>query len=115
MRRVLIVVALLTMPNLASAASYIDGNKLYEWLVIHRKTLTGTTTTQDQVSAALGLGYVLGTADSTANCIPGTVNSRQLADISLQYLEAHPGQRHLIASNLVRAAIAEKFPCSNTG
>jgi Rap1a immunity proteins len=111
MRRVLIVVAILAMPNQASAALNIYGNELYEMLWHAQKILRHSGTSEDFVPGTMGAGYVIGVIDSAENCVPPSIRRDQLLDITFRYLEAHPDQRRLPAPTLVRAAVAEKFPC----
>jgi hypothetical protein len=109
--RLFLLISILATSRIASAAVYITGNELYDWLSRHRKIASGTVSSEDYVPLSSGLGYVLGVIDSVQNCIPTGVIRAQLQEITLQYLEIHPEERHLLAVNLVRRAIAEKFPC----
>jgi hypothetical protein len=104
MRRVLIVLAILAIPNLTFAA-WVDGNELYDLLSQKQKIPSNVA------AESVGVGYVIGVIDSAENCIPQEVTRGQLTDISFRYLDTHPEYRHFAASFLVRAAITEKFPC----
>ena len=44
-------------------------------------------------------------------CLPQGTTSRQLADITINYLRDHPEQRHTVASGNVALALANAFPC----
>ena len=71
-------------------------------------------------------GYVEGAADAFQSvfsamhlqqhamfCLPQGTTSRQLADITINYLRDHPEQRHNAASANVAVALANAFPCPN--
>lgn len=111
MRRALIAIVILAIPNLTWAGKYLDGNELYQQLLRRPKTSADPVTTDDLIYSRMAVGYVLGVIDSFENCIPQQVTRGQLADTTIQYLEAHPEQRHLVAASLVKVAVAEKFPC----
>jgi hypothetical protein len=58
MRRALIVLAILAIPNSASAAIYMFGNELYEMLLSTRNIGAANETQKDVVSGSIGTGYV---------------------------------------------------------
>ena len=63
--------------------------------------------------------YVIGAADAleltstawTNICRPKTVNSEQLLDVFLKWLEANPAERHRPAAKLAALSFAEAWPC----
>jgi len=63
----------------------------------------------------LCLGYVAGTFDTLdalkMTCRPNEVTMGQAQDMITKYLRDHPETRHLNASDLVGAFLAETFPC----
>ncbi len=52
-----------------------------------------------------------GTVNGWRACIPQGVTVRQLRDLVIRFLRAHPELRHLAAIDLVTNALAEAFPC----
>jgi Rap1a immunity proteins len=87
----------------ASAAQYIDGNKLF-----------GECEAAGGFMEATCAGYIMGVTDAleTEVCVPNEVNVRQIVDVVKLYLHDHPEKRHFGASSLVTVALKEKFPCN---
>jgi hypothetical protein len=51
--------------------------------------------------------------DAGKFCLPlNQVRARQVVDIVTAYLREHAENRHLPASDLVTAALNQKFPCN---
>jgi Rap1a immunity proteins len=111
---ILVAVAMscLMLDKAAGAAGpqyYVTGNKLLEFCEVPAVT-----------SACYG--YVLGVVDALqvmgadapkfSFCVPERVESGQLVDVVKAFLRDHPEKRHLPASDLVTAALNEKFPCN---
>ena len=111
MRRMLIVLAILAIPNLAWAEGYTNGNLLYQQLSSWRKFSARTGDQEDMITGMIGLGYVIGAIDAVDNCVPQQVTRGQAAEVVFRYLDAHPELRPFLAASLVKAAVAEKFPC----
>jgi hypothetical protein len=44
-------------------------------------------------------------------CIPDSVTIDQVADVVVQFLNAHPTHRHYAAASLLAGAFMEGFPC----
>ena len=102
----------LVIPSAATALS--DGNQLYDWLKL-KSQVDNSSQKTDWFHVGMGAGFVGGAADvlssSNSICIPNGVNSMQLWDITLLYLETQPESRHMDASRLVFIEINEKIPC----
>jgi hypothetical protein len=64
-------------------------------------------------------GYITGIADGvqltemgrSLVCIPASANMKQVVDIVLNDLRAHPEKRRYSAATIVGAALKESFPC----
>lgn len=118
MRWLLIAMAALATP---AFADYYDGNELYGLLQANSQfRLTKRATTQQAYESGIAQGYVGGVQDSANGqpvngflffCVPSEVKGSQAEEITLNYLKAHPEERHLPAKTLVIWALAEKFPC----
>jgi hypothetical protein len=81
-------------------------------------SLTGNQLKQDAVSPGCYSkgyfdGYVLGVLDLTKDrrCIPERVEMGQTLDVIKNYLNDHPEELHLPASDLVLKAIQMAWPC----
>ena len=62
------------------------------------------------------LGYVTGIANALQLvvgdvCVPEKKTRRQVVNVAVRYLQAHPERGHHLAAALVRAALVEAFPC----
>lgn len=55
--------------------------------------------------------YILNRRKTYSICLPVGTTCRQLADVTLKYLEENPGQRSTAASGLVGMALKQAFPC----
>jgi hypothetical protein len=68
------------------------------------------------LNAGLCLGFIDGVFSTVAPIIPlcsyDGATGQQVKDIVVQYLYAHPAERHLQANLLVLRAVKEAFPCS---
>ncbi|MBI3221735.1 MAG: hypothetical protein HYZ46_01315 [Nitrosomonadales bacterium] len=99
---------------LQSYAVFKDGNALYYGIIdSQRKAIPGEN--EDN------FGYVAGVVDSKNRlpdpvtgvkfCVSENAKIDQLNEIILNYLRNHPGVRLYPATNLISAALSEKFPC----
>lgn len=48
----------------------------------------------------------------SAICAPDEVDSEQIVQVALDYIERHPEARHLSAANLALRAWREQWPCA---
>ena len=105
-RAMLIAVALSCFVVGGADARYDTGNNLYGFCKKSELSLL----------RAMCLGYVTGVTDALENlsafCIPQGATREQVTDAATLYLRDHPETRHLPASELVTAALKEKFPCN---
>jgi hypothetical protein len=101
--------ALLT--SIPAHGFFIGGNTLWQHC---------GDTTQGVDHYAFCTGYVVAVLDSQEAylakekhlfCIPAEVVSSQLVDVTKQYIENNPSQRHLPATFLVIQAYQAAFPC----
>ncbi len=102
MKRTVIFAAVLAAAAPAHAGTYYNGNDLYE------------ECSKDSGGGwAICLGHILGVYDSLLSkpidCAPNAVRAKQLRDVVVQSLQAHPEKRHLVASSLVFYAIKDAF------
>lgn len=99
-----------------SHAIFKDGNALYYGLIdSQRKAIPGEN--EDN------FGYVAGVVDSKNGlpdsatgikfCVAENAKIDQLNVVILNYLKSHPGVRLYPATNIISAALGEKFPCRN--
>jgi hypothetical protein len=51
--------------------------------------------------------------DTARICIPVGVTGNQLLDMTLNYLQAHPEQRHEYIGNILPDVLIDAFPCKN--
>jgi len=51
--------------------------------------------------------------DTVRICIPVGVTGFQLLDMALNYLQAHPEQRHEAMGNILANVLFDAFPCKN--
>jgi Rap1a immunity proteins len=60
------------------------------------------------------LNFWAGVNPATAPvCVPDEVQSRQLLDLSLQYIKEHPADRHKPLDALITNAFFDAFPCKH--
>ncbi len=96
----------------AGVGRFWNGNDMLE----HCRHLTGGE------PSSICAGYLMGVADlqeqyvrqfdwAPAFCLRAGVTTRQLRDVVVAYLEAHPANRDALASGLVTIALYQKFPC----
>jgi hypothetical protein len=117
MRKIITGTALVLALGMAGAAhgetessrSFFTGNQLLQ-----------SCQSADSTERGFCLGFVAGIADmlmsgpSTGKlgaCFPDGVIVRQAMDVAVQYLVAHPEDRHFPAADLVAVALATTFPC----
>ena len=93
--------------SLHAHAQYKDGNQLHSQMQEKYASM-------DWFNA---IGYVTGVADTLTGitiCGPSGgsgIPAQQVYDIVKQYLQDHPGTRHLSADRLVGRALERVFPC----
>ena len=100
---------LILVPTICQAEpvrAYMSGNDLFDTCSVasDRTFLQGTCD-----------GYIVGAIDamqdSKTTCVPAGVVIKQLRDVVVQYLQAHPEERQYTAAGIIREAISEAFPC----
>ena len=113
----LIVVVALLGSWVPALGQLIDGNELHAWLQGTKKFVREhryENWEREMEKSALAEGYIKGIVDSSQRrlfCVPGRVTVRQLMDVTSQYLENHPENRHQPAALIVTTALRQKFPC----
>jgi Rap1a immunity proteins len=115
-RTILVAVALCWfISETANAGTYFnDGNQLFDKCKDHEHS---PQYYDKALSTSACRQYVLGVVDALRDagtfCIPDhSVQLNQLVDVVTPYLRDHSEKRHLPASDLVTAALKEKFPCN---
>lgn len=96
----------IALSTTAAQAQFKDGNKLLS-------EMTGSQSAQ-----LLALGYVQGVSDAFSDvifCPPGNVTAGQLQDMTKQYLEMYPGQRHRSADMIMADIFKKAWPCPKRG
>jgi Rap1a immunity proteins len=104
---------------LASEATYAQDFPDSQFFMSGNKLLAVCT---DESTANVCTGYVIGVTDAMhwfqaagimvkADCPPNKLESKQIKDIVVEFLIAHPARRHVDAYSLASTAITEAFPC----
>jgi hypothetical protein len=103
---------LFAMETPVNADSYaLTGNQLLELCV-----------EQNYFSQGMCYGYAMGVADHyLANrleeplriCMGSEVTRKQIADVTIAFLQSHPEKRHYIAEGVVWEALHNAFPCKS--
>ena len=92
--------------SLASYAEFKDGNKLLE-------DINGSHGTQMNA-----IGYITGVADALTGitfCAPYNITSGQIYDMTKQYLERFPANRHNSADRIIDHVLKTAWPCPKKG
>jgi len=111
MKKLLVVLALLTVSTVSSAEgfiAYVSGNKLFSWLE-----------KEDGVyEVTVSLGYIQGVADALATqgflCLPKNVTPNQLNAMAKNHLENDPSIRHYAAADQIGTLFMTTFPCNDS-
>ena len=125
--RAMVVAGLVCVAGAAGAASYTDGNYLY------RACLN-----TDDVTQGFCIGFIMGTIEGIRyglaypmmmqgdkssdevnatsnvilmNCPPEGIENGQYVDVAINYLHAHPADRHNSARALILESLQDAFPC----
>lgn len=101
--------ALLCLLYLSNPALAVTGNDLYNWC--------------SDDDPGVCNGYLLGSVSTISTlqswkrvkrnfiCLPSSFTDRQLRELVLAHLQAHPESRHLSGSSLTLNALLAAFPC----
>lgn len=101
-----IIALAIALSATAAQAQFRDGNKL----------LSEMNSTNGERPYAIG--YVIGVADAynrIAFCPPGNVTVGQLFDMTKQFLESAPSQRHRAADMIMADLFGKAWPCPKRG
>lgn len=115
MRGLAIAVAL-TLTGLspsASQANFVSGHDLHKWCQNEAK-----------IDQALCVAFTMGVIDMIQSaqhsgdfkpsiCFPDTAKGGQVVDVAKKWFVDNPQHRHFVASDLVKVAMEEAFPCAN--
>lgn len=112
-----LILALAGIGNPALAAQ--DGNKLYESCRLAQVKQDGVSNKDFDFDDYYRVGYcdgmVQGVSEALANqkhfCLPKDIRFPQLTRLVADYLEAHPEQRSLKASQAAYNALLSRYPC----
>ena len=102
MKKLLLVAAGLF--SFSAHAEFWDGNRLLEKL-----------TSSSYYEQGLGMGYIMGVADTTVNvlhCAPGNATAGQMQDMMLIALRSFPERRNKTADSLVIDTLKSAWPCA---
>lgn len=101
-----------------SMASYINGNKLKEWMGAHDRVINRKSMDGDAQDGASLQGYIMGVADVldhlSVTCIPNGVTVGQIVAIAAKYINDSPERWSEPAENLVAASLKKSFPCEKS-
>ena len=103
MKKLLLAAALVCT---GAHAEFKDGNRLLS-------EMNGSHT--NQMNA---LGYVVGVADAimwVTFCPPATISAGQVHDMTKQYLEQYPADRHNSADRIINHVLKSAWPCAKKG
>ena len=108
MSMLLIGVCYVSFSTSTSQAQFKNGNRLYE-------DCTGDVRT---MGPGICMGYIAGMADDILFdesreqiCLRAGITVKQVVDVVTNWLAAHPEDRDMPASSLVRFALRKAFPC----
>lgn len=101
-----IAIASILAISMSAHAEFKDGNKLLS-----------------EMNGDFGLkmnsiGYVTGVADSLMGitfCGPATITAGQVYDMTKQYLEQFPADRHNSADRIINHVLKAAWPCAKKG
>lgn len=106
-------IALASVACVPTARAEATGNQLKAYCAAPMQTPTN----------AMCLGYISGALDAYRAvdhmrktklfCMPDGATGEQIVSMIKQYLDEHPEQLHLVASQLIYIVIAGTFPCTN--
>jgi hypothetical protein len=86
--------------------AYYEGNELHE--LCQKDEVSCTTYILGVIDGQFSV--IIGTSRDVAYCIPSGSKAKQVKDVVVAYLTAHPESRHLLASGLITNALAGAWP-----
>ncbi|MGZ4975727.1 MAG: Rap1a/Tai family immunity protein [Methylobacter sp.] len=109
----LILIAAMMAPMSANAGfnAFIDGHKLHDKSRAYKKDDIETANLYD---AGAYLYYIMGVIDSNIGSglfCPRNISSDQAANVVTKYLNEHPQSLDSSGEALVKAALAQEWPC----
>lgn len=112
-----IILALLLSLSVPSQAAIYSGKALMELVPgYNRVSGQGSAGATDYMAAAELKSYVAGVFDATQGlaiyCSPQNTSEGQVSKVVALYLDSHPEQLSLPASDIILQALKEAFPCS---
>ena len=90
---------------------FSDGNNLYNMCQAPMGEL-GFSNCMEYVAGVSDAIQAYEAAGIHTVCLVNQITKGQEHDVVLNWLKAHPQNRHLQAANLVYAALSEAFPCA---
>jgi hypothetical protein len=97
----------------AANFAYSDGNTLYAECT-NQAFYVGCLGYIEGINDAMAMIEFAGHSEGLVGykrCLSARVSAGQLGDVVVQFLAAHPANRHLPAANLVAQALSEAFSC----
>jgi hypothetical protein len=109
----LILIAIMLMPLSANAGfnAFIDGHKLHDK---SRAYTSGDIDDDKLYDAGAYVYYIMGVIDSNIGSglfCPQNISSDQAANVVTKYLNEHPQSLDSSGEALVKAALAQEWPC----
>jgi hypothetical protein len=104
-----LLVFLWAVPTPAFSAGFMSGNELFSSCTANTNTITGVERMAECQGYLMGLTDGLG--ENGVICTPANIIFKQVEDIVLNYLRAHPERRQYSASSEASLALRSAFPC----
>ncbi|MGZ4955379.1 MAG: Rap1a/Tai family immunity protein [Methylobacter sp.] len=108
---ILITIMTISMPAYAGFNAFIDGHKLHDK---SRAYKSGDIDTAELYDAGAYVYYIMGVIDSNIGSglfCPQNITSDQAANVVTKYLNEHPQSLDSSGEALVKAALAQEWPC----
>lgn len=102
------MIGLLMLAAVGTNSYYVNGNAL---LTFCQDDLAGACTLYIEGAADTYESLQSGNAIKRVMCVPQEVTGRQIKDIVIKYLGAHPETRHKEAAGQIGSALIDAFPC----
>ena len=112
MKKIMILLFLISINVYAKKISFVTGNMLYQ-----------LCKSENKVNNGLCEGYIAGINDAMSSgylhkyfqvCLPEGVSTTQLRLILIKYMEQIPQKLHYVAEGIVAEALGNTFPCKKT-
>jgi hypothetical protein len=112
--KLIVGVALCSLPVLATAGVFVSGNELIAWSKAAERLAAGKANNQDTYDAGRYMGFILGNhdlGDGLLFCTPNGVKPGQLQAVFAKYAAEHPERWAKAGAGLMLDAFQAAFPC----